>query len=255
MGLLDTIGQIGGIISPIIPAITGIMGGQAVNRGQAASNAANAAQAKQQMDFQERMSSTAVQRQVADYQAAGLNPALAYNQGGESSPSGASANIMTSQGTAQSVKQQGIQQTIGALQASAQIRNTEAQTRQLTIESAARLQEIMTRIQQMSASTEESHERARSIFSDQNRAALSFPLTLQDMEARIRDTQASARDKTAGARLKEIDADSFYNITSRALGYLLSPSSAQAAKKVYNAIPSWGFGRDAINNALNRLHP
>lgn len=61
--------------------------------GSAVSSASNILIAQRQMDFQERMSNTAHQREVKDLVAAGLNPMLSAKLGGSSTPPGASGYV------------------------------------------------------------------------------------------------------------------------------------------------------------------
>lgn len=112
-GITDAISgatsAIGGMIDPVQGLVSGglsLLGGTATNKNNwdiaNAANATNAAianstnqfnadQAQKNRDFQERMRQTQYQTTVQDLMAAGLNPMLAYSQGGAGTPSGSAA--------------------------------------------------------------------------------------------------------------------------------------------------------------------
>lgn len=84
------------IIGAALTAGAGIFSAKSAERAQEKTNDQNYQASKEQMAFQERMSSTAHQREVADLRAAGLNPVLSAH-GGASSPGGAMATRVNPQ--------------------------------------------------------------------------------------------------------------------------------------------------------------
>lgn len=201
-----------------------VVGGAIADRQQTKQNQFNAEQAQLNRDFEERMSSTAYQRQVQDMQAAGVNPALMYGGSGASGASTPAGSAATAAGNFDP-----IQMALGLKQMNlidAQTKKTNAEAEVATREAAwkdklsqAELDEIASKIG----------------VNDANINATQYDNALKEAQAALTRIQTDMyKDKTE-AEIRQMDAKARVDIAEatiaeyeRQMGHRMSSSELLA---------------------------
>ncbi|WNK12590.1 MAG: DNA pilot protein [Microvirus sp.] len=191
--------------------LDGITGGAFSNaKSIQDTNDAQIGEANKQMAFQERMSNSAYQRAVEDMRKAGLNPALAYQNGGASAPSGAMASLQAPQKGAVGA---GLMSTAKSIATGIpEIQNTQSQT-QLN---KANTEVAENQSQKITANAQESRNNAQ--YTKQLEAKAKADTERAKADARVAKAKAPAEEARAKQETKIAPARPYIDMIKDVLG-------------------------------------
>jgi hypothetical protein len=243
-------GALGGAAAgtAIFPGIGTVVGGALGALGGVASGLFGASSAKRQMEFQERMSNTAHQREVVDLRKAGLNPILSATHGGASTPAGAQSTMPNvgedlGAGVSSSAKMMGIE--LPALESSIRLQAAQTDSAFASGESAR-------------ASAVESLTRANAISTDVDlkRATTNQILQLtapQVGEANARAALARAQKELTGFSAANLAADTRrLGASTENIGASTANLQAQLPKLKFES-SDFMLGLDAAGKATSTI--
>lgn len=212
------------MLPAIIGGIASIGSALIGGHGQSQANESNAQQAKDNRDFQERMRATQYQTAVEDMRKAGLNPALAYQQGGAGTPSGAQAQMQNTAAGAGTAAADAFRSFQDMRRTNAEIERTTAETDQIRTATQVSGQDLLLKIL-----AKETGYRT-------------FGEALERIKAEARGATNSANEAQASARIRQLaipEAEAIAGFYKSAMGKLdpYINSGAGAAGALGKLIP------------------
>jgi len=224
------------IIPAAISAVGSFIGGERANE-------ASSDVAREQMAFQERMSSTAHQREVADLRAAGLNPILSAKYGGSSTPSGAMPVIRDSLGDA---TRAGTSTALAARANEATVENLEAQTKKTQMDTTLSAAQIAKTAEETKLTSHLGASEEQRVPHRGNEITSQIQKTLSDTELSKQQRINAAVDELikrygvnsarSAAAVADIDDDFFRSAVGRALR--MTELAVDAANPLVNSASS-----------------
>lgn len=218
--------------STVISTLGSLMGGK--QQQQASQD-----MAREQMAFQERMSNSAYQRSMEDMRLAGLNPILAYQKGGATTPSGAQGQAVDIIGNA---ARTGVSTAMQSRRLEAELKNMEETNNNLSADTNKKV-----------ADTQLSHA-ARDNTEEDTNVKRQSERTLASQQALNQQQQAESFQRTLNAE----GQNEGIAISNRILEQdLHSAKAAAAAAKSSEELFNSDTGKTIrkVGNVLRELNP